>query len=137
MELVLYEGCGGFELSYRAVMSYAKRKGITLYAYRSTPTGIEETPYNPRNKRGLNTLYYYTRKIKVGMPLGKAYNFIFNIEKIPRYDPDLVAVVKKLGEKAFGPFSKLKIVTIPEGIEYSIENFGGREQIAEKHLIWR
>lgn len=55
---------------------------------------------------------------------------------IERYDPDLVAVVEELGEKACGPCSRLKIVDIPDDIEWYIDEYDGREHVAEEHRRW-
>lgn len=48
-----------------------------------------------------------------------------------RASPDLVAVVEKLGEAASGNFGELKVVDIPDGIDYRIEDYDGIEWIAE------
>lgn len=54
-----------------------------------------------------------------------------------RSHPLLVQVVEELGEKADGRFAKLKIVEIPDGIEWEIDEYDGVEHIAEKHQTWR
>jgi hypothetical protein len=56
--------------------------------------------------------------------------------RIRRDDPDLVFVVKKLGEKADGSCAKLKIVEIPEEIDWIITDYAGIEQIEEAHKVW-
>ena len=48
-----------------------------------------------------------------------------------RANPDLVAVVEKLGKAANGNFAELKVVDIPDGIDYRIEDYDGIEWIAE------
>ncbi len=54
-----------------------------------------------------------------------------------REHPDLIAVVETLGsEEASGDHSSLKIVEIPEDIEYVIEEYDGKEKVCEKHLEW-
>lgn len=53
-----------------------------------------------------------------------------------RHDVDLVKVVESLGNKADGPFSKLKIVEIPKEVDYKIEEYDGWEWIAEVHQTW-
>lgn len=55
---------------------------------------------------------------------------------VERNDPDLVAVVEELGEKASGVGSRLKIVDIPEDIQWYIEEYDGREHVAEEHRRW-
>ena len=53
-----------------------------------------------------------------------------------RHDTLLIQVVKELGTKANGQCASLKIVTIPDGTDYEIEEYDGNEHIAEKHRTW-
>jgi hypothetical protein len=50
--------------------------------------------------------------------------------------PHLVAVVKKLGDKADGQHAKLEVVEIPDGVEYEINDYDGQESVHEKHRVW-
>ncbi len=43
----------------------------------------------------------------------------------------LVAVVEELGKKADGHYAQLKVVEIPDGVVWEID-----EHIAEKHQVW-
>ena len=52
-----------------------------------------------------------------------------------RADPRLVECVEKLGEAA-GRDCKLKIVEIPDGVDWTIEEYDGSEWVAEKHRTW-
>lgn len=54
----------------------------------------------------------------------------------PRTDPKLVECVETLGEEADGEYAVLKVVEIPDGIEFTIEESQGVEWIAEKHRTW-
>lgn len=71
-------------------------------------------------------------KAKAGMeeyePLS-AYN-------IYRADPNLVEVVEELGEKADGDCAELKIVEIPDGVCWMIDEYDGIEWISEVHRTW-
>jgi hypothetical protein len=60
-----------------------------------------------------------------------------SVREPQRDDLDLVAVVKKMGEKASGAFSKLVIVEIPADAEWEIEEYDGIEWISEVHRTWR
>ncbi len=62
------------------------------------------------------------------------YGFHFNNE---RDNSKLVECVEKLGERASGECSNLKVVEIPDGINWEINEYDGSEHIAEKHRIWR
>ena len=55
---------------------------------------------------------------------------------IPRDSPSLVKVVEELGPKANGECSTLKVVEIPEDIEWEIQVYDGLEHVAEKHRKW-
>jgi len=55
---------------------------------------------------------------------------------IDRDDPDLVAVVRELGDEANCRWSKLEIVSVPDGISWEIEEYDGREWISERHRRW-
>ncbi len=53
-----------------------------------------------------------------------------------RDHPLLVRVVDELGEAASDNIAKLKIVEIPDGVEWHIEEYDGNEWIAENHRTW-
>jgi len=53
-----------------------------------------------------------------------------------RTDPDLIDAVKDLGEKVNGAYASLKIVEIPNDVEWEICEYDGREWVAEKHRSW-
>ena len=56
---------------------------------------------------------------------------------ICRTDPLLIQVIEKLGiEESNGGCAQLKIIEIPDGIEYEIHKYDGIEHIAEKHSTW-
>lgn len=55
-----------------------------------------------------------------------------------RDDPVLVSIVKELGVNEAGDdVASLKIVEIPDNVEWQIEECAGKEWIAEKHRTWR
>lgn len=55
---------------------------------------------------------------------------------VDRQDPDLVAAVETLGKAANGGCAELKVVEIPDGVEWEIQEYDGNEHIAEKHRVW-
>ena len=57
-----------------------------------------------------------------------------NIEE--RADPHLVRVVEELGAAASGSCSSLKVVEIPDGVDWTICDYDGIEWVAEKHRTW-
>lgn len=53
-----------------------------------------------------------------------------------REDTILIEVVEELGEKASGRFGKLKVVEIPEDLDYVIDEYDGIETLHEKVQEW-
>lgn len=81
---------------------------------------------------------YAARK---GLYLGKwnqTFGFYENLSErgILRDDEDLVAVVESLGSLANGSCADLKIVEIPEDVEWHISEYDGFEHVAENHRTW-
>ena len=64
---------------------------------------------------------------------GKSLLYCWDIE---RNDPHLVQVVESLGETAGGRHSDLRVVDIPEGVDWQLEEYDGKEWVAEKHRTW-
>jgi hypothetical protein len=56
--------------------------------------------------------------------------------EMERNDPILVQVVKELGKKANGDYADLKIVEIPDDVEWYISDYDGLETVHEKHRSW-
>ena len=53
-----------------------------------------------------------------------------------RTAPKLIECIEKLGKKASGQLASLKVVEIPDGVEWTIEEYDGIEWVAEKHKTW-
>lgn len=63
--------------------------------------------------------------------------FCWNENTIERHDTLLVEIVEELGsDVASANFAKLKVVEIPDDIEYVIMENDGYEWISEKHQTW-
>ena len=63
------------------------------------------------------------------------YGF-FDYEQNKRSDPKLVACVKALGKKANGRNANLKIIEIPDGISWYIDEYDGYECVREFGHCW-
>lgn len=114
MKVVINRRHGGFGLSHEALLLYAKKKNINLVF-------VEES-------NSLCPYIYYVDEVK------EENHFWHNA--IPRDDVDLVQVVEELGERANDRWAKLKVVEIPDNIEWTIEEYDGIERIAEVHRTW-
>lgn len=56
--------------------------------------------------------------------------------EIPRDNPQLISVVRALGESASGPYARLKIVEVPDDVQWTIHEYDGSEWVAEVHRTW-
>ena len=56
---------------------------------------------------------------------------------IPRDCPVLVSMIEEQGTAINGTFSDLKVVEIPDGIRWYIDEYDGLEHVAERHRTWR
>ena len=73
----------------------------------------------------------------------KAYEFLglkwdsygFKYEK-NRTDPKLIECIETLGKEANGCCADLKVVEIPDDIDWEIRNYDGIESIHEVHRVW-
>ena len=59
-----------------------------------------------------------------------------HVYDIDRADPDLVQVVEELGEESYDRYADLKIVEIPEDVDWYIHEYDGLEHVAERHRTW-
>ena len=53
-----------------------------------------------------------------------------------RTDEKLIECITVLGEKANGSLAKLKIVDIPEDVNWYIDDYDGMESVEEVHRSW-
>ena len=60
----------------------------------------------------------------------------FNCGGIPRDNEHLIAVVELMGSAADGGYAELKIVDVPNDVNWYVEEYDGREWVAERHQTW-
>jgi len=60
----------------------------------------------------------------------------FYSRRIPRDDEHLIAVVELMGSEASNKYSELKIVEIPDDVNWYVEEYDGQEWVAERHRTW-
>jgi hypothetical protein len=113
MKIVINRDFGGYGLSDQAVREYGKRKGLNL---------VEDGP----DDHGFT--YFYVNEIDE--------NNYFSDREIERDDPVLVEIVERLGSESNGRYSDLKIVEIPDDVDWEVMEYDGMEHIAEKHRTW-
>lgn len=107
MKIVINRCYGGFALSPLAIRSYLKLKCLPF------------------------------KEDATGFYLADDDNFVsFCHLDIPRDDPDLVFLVRLFGEDAEGRGALLRVVEIPDDVNWEITEHDGMEHIAERHRIW-
>lgn len=132
MPKVVINNChGGFGISHAATMRYAEIKGITLFPFvrASAASKADLVPYDGAQARPLGMIYYFTT------PDG-ARGSLFHEDNIPRDDPALLQVVEEMGWDANTEFACLKVVEVPDDVEWEIAEYDGSEWVAEKHRTW-
>jgi hypothetical protein len=145
-KIVINKRIGGFGLSYFGLTEYTKRKGLTLYPYK---LGAIKSLVKIDNSLEYKNNYgyyiaYFTKDFGEIINLRSRCldedirNHAFIIEDIPRGDPILIKIIEEFGsDKISSTYSLLKIVEIPDNIEWNLEESEeGIEWISEKHRIW-
>jgi hypothetical protein len=118
MKIVINRCWGGFGLSEAAWEMIFDRKGIEW----------EKTP--KEHKWGYAT--YRDKNTGKEIDGSADYQYSFHL----RNDPLLVEVVETLGEAANSDVAELKVVEIPDDVDWVIADYDGMEHIAEKHRTW-
>ena len=131
-KIVINACYGGFSLSILAIREYMKLKGKQVYFYEADLTDIKNIKYKKTNDRK-NELFMvcFTKDFgenfsSIDVTDNELYEYSFNSKKIKRDDEDLVKVVEKLKNNSNTICSNLKIVEIPEDVEW----------VSEKHRTW-
>jgi hypothetical protein len=153
--IVINADYGGFTLSPKALKRLGELKGYDCYFFK-TEGGFVNQKYIPISleeaQRNLFVEAFtipnpneYLRRNKKWENMTSDEHQTFNekyreisVNSRPddRDDPLLVQVVEELGSDASGRFSVLKIIEIPDGIEWKIEEYDGAEWVSEKHHTW-
>lgn len=141
-KVVINKCYGGFGLSILAIKEYMKLKGKQAYFYKIDLTDIKNIKYKRINdSKDEMFILCFTKDF------GENFNTtdvadneldecLFSSKDIKRDDKDLVKVVETLQSSSNTMCSDLKIVEIPEDVEWQIEEYDGNEWIAEKHRTW-
>lgn len=133
-KIVVNRCFGGFSLSDRAIEMYLKLKGKNCFRYVDNYKPLMYTFQSIVND--CDTVYYSTKFLGqsfVNWPDNHEY---FSDRNIVRDDLDLITVVEQLGKEASGLYANLKVVEIPDHVNWEIESCDGQETIHEVHQSW-
>lgn len=159
MKVVINKCYGGFGLSARAIARWAQLKGRPCYFFvtpiengrfskRPVPIAVEQadsketfvfSAYDVPNPD--EVLPSQENWHKMTIEERQATNAEHQRHSIycrdfDRADPELVRVVEELGDAANGKHAKLRVVEIPDGTDYEIDDYDGMESIHERHASW-
>jgi hypothetical protein len=147
MKIVINTCFGGFSLSPRAIKRLAELEGRECYFYRGFKN--EELISLEQAEKEWFAAAYDVPNLHEVLPESfrdedgtyTTYNALCNQHSInsrpeDRTDPKLIQVVEELGNVAAGACAKLRIIEIPDGIEYEIEEYDGMESVHEVHQSW-
>lgn len=139
MKVVINKCYGGFGLSRRARIRYLEKTGVTPFFYENVE--LKDVYYKVTEKEYLNKKYggrcqILTKDLgKRTMPKEMSKKYFWDWE-IERNDPILIEVIEEMKEEANGYYSELKIIEIPDNIEWEISEYDGIESVKEKHRSW-
>lgn len=130
MKVVINVCYGRFDLSEAAVLRYAELKGMTLYTHKEASwlTLYLKVPHEEYKRTE-----EYCKSIK---QYEEANKLVFSPDNIERADPILIQVVEELGAAANGSHAQLKVVEIPDDVQWEIAEYDGWENVAEVHRTW-
>lgn len=139
--------CGGFRISPKAWKLYCDKKGYDIYFYGSH-VGFYEDDVDRSGYQKINifddniNIYNYCIKMinedtdDMALVQDSVYEE-YNETQLCRHDPILIETIEELGiDVASGYECELKILEIPDGIDYDIYEYMGAETIHEKHRVW-
>lgn len=148
MKVVINRCYGGFGLSPEA----------TLKLWQLGAEGLDVTPideYWPPEKREEEAEKYPTLGYQAAIDKWREYlagtkkgrdifltvftpdeQFVVSARDVTRSDQNLLKVLEEMGAEAHGDCADLSVVEIPDGVEWEIEEYDGREWVAEKHRTW-
>lgn len=116
MKIVINRCFGGFGLSDDAMHQYLQKKQI-----------VYEVEVDQYNRNLFCTV--------ATNPDESDKDFIWDCN-FERNDPVLVQVIEEMGPEANGACADLKVVEIPDDVEWHIAEYDGQEHVAQDHKTW-
>lgn len=131
---------GGFGLSKDAVEHYLKLSGTPVWIEKDSslvPFKYWLVPPGPNRINDVNSEEWSSMTIQERQQHNQKYSEqVFYDRDISRDDPFLVKTVLELGDRSNGSHAELKVVEIPGDVDWIIEEYDGKEWVAEKHRTW-
>ena len=128
MRVAINRCFGGFQLSHQAMIKLVER------GWRVTVYNEDTEPADPSaDLVDMSSSEHYRKWHE----RDSHYCFVCGLDKKEiRTNPDIIAVIEELGELANTSVSELKIVEVPDDIEWTIGGYDGLETVQEAHRTW-
>lgn len=140
VKIVINSCYGGFSLSALATQKYYEKKGQPVYFFKGglgkdyEPISLKEAEFNgwwtafnvpePAVMKDKDNYKSWSKQCLTNRPDN-------------RTDPDLVAVVEELGPRAAsGSCADLRVIEIPDDVNWEITEYDGYESVEEVHRSW-
>ena len=114
---------GGYSINHEAILEWCKRSDIEVWHEKDSKYGGMFTHYYSRDPEGLSDKE-------------KNEAYFDGSRGIERNDPILAAMVEESPGKWDGEHAELRVVEIPTGVSYHIDEYDGMESIHEDHRSW-
>lgn len=139
MKVLINRCYGGFGVSHKATMRFAELQGIQLFPFvetRDKQGNINFKKFQPyvEGERAF-IIHYSTKPLKADGTYEEDSYWSLD-RSADRTNSMLIQVVEEMGEEANGDHAELKIVEIPDGVEFEIDEYDGIESIHEVHRTW-
>ena len=133
-----YEKLGEYGIPIRRYIAEVRGEdGLFIFESNNEGQVIFDRELTPRGEDSLTDAFYHNYKNeKQKSRLFSRYWDTWTRKEENRTHPLIVKVVEELGDDANGGFAELKVVEIPDDIEWTIEEYDGREWISEAHRTW-
>lgn len=122
MKVVINACFGGFGLSEEAFEWLIENKGWKVTEYNEDSSLKDKSAQIVRHCECIDLI-------------GK-YSLVDRGDINIRTSSDLVECVETLGDAVNNTFSLLKVMDIPDNVEWEIEEYDGNEWVSEKHRRW-
>jgi len=139
MKVVVNRCYGGFGISQGALVMLIQRGCTSVYSYPDEPPKNDKSGFwAMRREQRVELADGYFQDSVFGNSVykdGMVYNY--SHDESARTDPTLIALIEEIGpEEVSGQLAKLKVVEIPDDIEWTIDDYDGMETIEESHRSW-
>lgn len=133
MEIVINACYGVFRLSNKAVERYYELKCKPVYFY----TRDNNSKFFIKTDSNSAFAHAYSEDFGDRVPDDCINKYCIDITgDIDRTDPVLIKVIKELRDEATGYGASLRIVEIPDDVNWIIEEHDGMEHVSEVHRTW-